>query len=104
MIRNAVTVAKPIEEVFDYAAQFDRHPEWQDDLKGLTSDGSPAVGATGTAARQVGPQVQTSQWRMSAYERPRIVGWEILSGPMRPVGTMRFSEEVPGPALILKWR
>ena len=27
MIRNTVTVQRTIEEVFDYAAQFDRHPE-----------------------------------------------------------------------------
>jgi len=93
MIRNTVTVERSIEEVFDYAAQFDRHPEWQDNLKGVTADGPPAVGATGTATRQIGPRVQTSQWRMSAYERPRILAWEILSGPMRPAGTMRFSAE-----------
>ncbi len=93
MIRNTVTVGKSVEEVFDYAAQFDRHPEWQDNLKSLTSDGPPAVGSTGTATRRIGPSVRTSQWRMSAYERPQIVGWEILSGPMRPAGTMRFSAE-----------
>jgi len=93
MIRNTVTVESPIEEVFDYAAQFDRHPEWQDQLKSVTVDGPPAVGATGSQKRQMGPRVHTTQWRMSAYERPTILGWEILSGPMRPVGTMRFSAE-----------
>ena len=93
MIRTTVTVEKPVEEVFDYAAQFDRHPEWQDNLKGATANGPPALGATGTATRQMGPRLQTSQWRMSAYERPRVLGWEILSGPMRPAGTMRFSAE-----------
>jgi uncharacterized membrane protein len=93
MIRNTVTVGKPVEEVFDYAAQFDRHLEWQDNLTSVVSDGPPAVGSTGTATRRIGPRVQTSQWRMSAYERPQIVGWEILSGPMRPAGTMWFSAE-----------
>ena len=104
MIRNTVTVGKSVEEVFDYAAQFDRHPEWQDNLKSLTSDGPPAVGSTGTATRRIGPSVQTSRWRTSAYERPQIVGWEILSGPMRPAGTMRFWQRAPAPALILRWR
>jgi uncharacterized membrane protein len=93
MIRHTVTVGRAVEDVFDYAAQFDRHPEWQDDLTTLTSDGPPAVGSTGIATRRIGPRVQTFGWRMSLYERPQIVGWEILSGPMRPVGTMRFSGE-----------
>ena len=96
MIRNTVTVERPIEEVFDYAAQFDRHPEWQDDLKSATADGPPAVGATGSGMRQMGPRVQETPWRMTIYERPTILGWEILSGPMRPVGTMRFSDEGTG--------
>ena len=93
MIRNTLTVEKSIEEVFDYAAQFDRHLEWQDNLKGATINGPPAVGVTGTATRKMGPRVHTQEWRMSAYERPRIVGREILNGPMRPTGTMRFSAE-----------
>ena len=93
VIRSTVTVEKSIEEVFDYAAQFDRHPEWQDDLKSATAEGAPAVGATGSGTRQIGPRVHTTQWRMSAYERPSILGWEVLSGPMRPAGSMRFSAE-----------
>ena len=93
MIRNTVTVEQPIEEVFDYAAQFDRHPEWQDDLKSATADGPPAVGATGSGIRQIGPRVHTTQWRMSAYERPTILGWEVPNGPSRPAGSMRSSTE-----------
>lgn len=93
MIRHTVSIARPIEDVFDYAAQFDRHPEWQDDLKSVSADGPPRVGSTGSQARQVGPRVHTTQWRMSAYERPSILGWEILTGPIRPAGSMRFSPE-----------
>lgn len=93
MIRHSVSVARPIEDVFDYAAQFDRHPEWQDDLKSVRADGPPRAGSTGNQTRQLGRRVHTTQWRMSTYERPSILGWEILSGPMRPIGTMRFSSE-----------
>jgi uncharacterized membrane protein len=93
MIRHTVSIARPIEDVFDYAAQFDRHAEWQDDLKSVSADGPPRVGSTGSQTRQVGPRVQTTQWRMSAYERPSILGWEILTGPIRPAGSMRFSAE-----------
>ena len=96
MIRNTVVIERPVDEVFDYAAQFDRHPEWQDDLKDATFDGPAAVGATGTETRQMGPRVQTYEWRVSAYDRPRLLGFETLSGPMRPSGTMAFSAEGGG--------
>jgi len=104
MIRNTITIDKSIEEVFDYAAQFERHSEWQDNLKGLTFNGPAAVGGTGTQTRQVGPRARTSDWRVSAYERPRIIGWETLNGPIRPAGTMRFVAEAPVPALTSRWR
>jgi hypothetical protein len=93
MIRNTVLVERSLEDVFDYAAQFSRHPEWQDDLKGAIFDGPAAVGVTGTETRQMGPRVQTYEWRVSTYERPRTLGFETLSGPMRPAGTMRFAAE-----------
>src|SRR5579872_806319 len=96
MIRNTTVVERPVEWVFDYAAQFDRHPEWQDDLKAATFDGPAAVGVTGTETRQMGPRVHTYQWRVSAYDRPRLLGFETMSGPMRPAGTMRFSAEGTG--------
>ena len=44
----------------------------------------------------MGSRTQSYQWRVSAYERPRVVGFETLSGPMRPVGTMRFAAEGTG--------
>jgi uncharacterized membrane protein len=93
MIRHTVSVARPIEDVFDYAAQFDRHSEWQDDLKSVTADGPPGVGTTGSGRRQMGPRVITTPWRINTYDRPSLLGWEVLSGPMRPAGTMRFSTD-----------
>ena len=101
MIRHTVSIARPIEDVFDYAAQFDRHPEWQDDLKSVSADGPPRVGSTGSQTRQVGRRVHTTQWRMSAYERPSILGWEVLTGPIRPAGSMRFSPE--GTSTRVEW-
>jgi hypothetical protein len=59
VIHNFLVVGRPVQAVFDYAAQFDLHPEWQPDLKGAEFEGAPAVGKT---------------------------GFETLSGPMRPAG------------------
>jgi uncharacterized membrane protein len=96
MIRNTIVVKRPIDEVFGYAAQFDRHPEWQEDLKAATIDGPAALGVTGTETRKMGPRVHTYQWRVSAYEPPHHLGFETLSGPMRPAGTMDFVSDGDG--------
>jgi uncharacterized membrane protein len=96
VITSSVVVNRPIEDVFEYAAQFDRHPEWQADLKSATFAGPAAVGATGTETRQMGPRAQSYDWRVSAYERPALLGFETLTGPMRPAGSMRFSAAAGG--------
>ena len=93
MIHNSLVVGRPVQAVFDYAAQFDRHPEWQPDLKGAEFEGPAAVGKTGFETRQMGPRTRRYQWRVSEYEPPHTLGFETLSGPMRPAGTMRFTPD-----------
>jgi uncharacterized membrane protein len=93
VIQNTIVVDRPIEAVFDYASHFERHPEWQPDLKAADFHGPAQVGAAGTETRQMGPRVHTYQWRVSAYEPPNRLGFETISGPMRPAGTMRFRSE-----------
>jgi uncharacterized membrane protein len=99
MIHNTIVIERPVEAVFDYAAQFDRHPEWQEDLKAAVFEGPAVVGATGTETRQMGPRTQSYEWRISVFERPRRLGFETLSGPMRPSGTMSFAPEGGGTRL-----
>ncbi|HVU60597.1 MAG TPA: SRPBCC family protein [Mycobacteriales bacterium] len=93
MIRNSIVVNKPIDVVFRYAAQFDRHPEWQDDLKAATMEGPAAVGVKGRETRQMGRRTSSYDWQVSAFEPPHKLGFETLTGPMRPVGTMTFTSE-----------
>ena len=99
MVRNSVLIARPVEDVFDYAAQFERHTEWQDDLKAATFDGPAKVGAVGTETRQMGPRTHTYEWRVTEYERPRLLSFETLSGSIRPSGRMRFVAEGTGTRL-----
>ena len=96
MIRNSVVVKRDVGTVFEYAAQFDRHPEWQSDLEGATFEGPAAVGRGGVETRKMGPRTHSYEWRVSAFDPPHVLGFETLSGPMRPAGTMRFSSEGDG--------
>jgi len=93
MIKDTIVINRPIEAVFAYAAKFDRHPEWQDSLKAATLEGPPAVGVKGTESRQMGRSVQTYDWRISEFDPPNRIGFETLSGPMRPVGSTTFTAE-----------
>ncbi len=93
MITNSIVINCPIDVVFGYAAQFERHPEWQDDLKAATIEAPPAVGVKGTETRQMGPRAHTYDWQVSAFDPPNRIGFETLSGPMRPTGTMTFTAE-----------
>jgi uncharacterized membrane protein len=93
MIKSSIVVDRPIEAVFDYAAQFEKHPEWQPDLRAATFTGPPSVGATGTETRKMGPQTHTYEWRVTEYSPSQRLGFETLSGPMRPSGTMTFTSE-----------
>lgn len=102
MITNTVRINRPVVAVFDYAAQFDRHPEWQSDLRSATIEGPAAVGVKGTETRQMGPRVHTYEWRVSEFDRPNRIGFETLTGPMRPAGTMTFTAD--GEATRLEFR
>lgn len=99
MIKSSVVINRPIEAVFDYSAQFERHPEWQTGLKASSLEGPAAVGVKGSETRQMGPRVQTYEWRVSEFDRPNRIGFETLTGSMRPVGSMTFTAEGDGTRL-----
>jgi uncharacterized membrane protein len=93
MIANSIVINRPIDAVFDYAAQFERHPEWQEDLKSSKIRGPAAVGTEGTDSRQMGRRINTYDWRVTELDPPRRIGFETLTGPMRPAGTMSFTAQ-----------
>ena len=93
MIQNTILLNRPIEVVFDYASHFERHPEWQTDLKAARFDGPARAVAVGSETRQMGPRVHTYGWRVSECAPPNRLGFETLSGPMRPTGLMVFRAE-----------
>jgi uncharacterized membrane protein len=91
MIKNSVVIDRPIEAVFDYVAQFERHVEWQDDLKSSKLNGPPAVGVTGSDTRQMGRRTMSYDWEVTTLDRPNKIAFGTLTGPVRPVGSMSFS-------------
>jgi uncharacterized membrane protein len=93
VVQSTIVVNRTIDAVFDYASHFERHPEWQPDLKAAEFEGPLRVGAVGTETRQIGPRVDTYEWRVSECVPPHRLSFETTSGPMRPAGTMVFRTE-----------
>jgi uncharacterized membrane protein len=94
MIKGSIVVDRPIAAVFDYASHFEKHPEWQPELKAATFAGPLSVGAVGTETRKMGPQTSTYEFRVSECMPPQRIGFETTSGSMRPIGTMLFNLRV----------
>src|SRR3954453_5912121 len=96
MIKKTVVVNRPVDDVFDYAVQFERHPEWQSDLKSSKMHGPSEVGATGTDTRQMGRRTHTYEWEVTALDRPSRIAFRTTNGSVRPEGEMRFAADGDG--------
>jgi uncharacterized membrane protein len=78
---SAVDIAAPIETVYEYLADFTRHPEWSTGLEALApvGNGPIAVGSELVATEKV-PARFTSHTRITALEPGRRIAWEAWDG------------------------
>ena len=83
-IRQSIEVARRPEDVFSYATDFARFPEWQ--VGAVTAnpiDGSPAgPGARAAVTRKVGPGRFARTEMISRYHPPRTWTVEGVGGPL----------------------
>ena len=82
-IRIEQRIERPADEVFDYVANFENNPRWQNGMESasFTSDGPLAIGSTyEQVARFLGREIRTS---FEVVElAPRSVTIESRSGPL----------------------
>jgi uncharacterized protein YndB with AHSA1/START domain len=86
---ESTTIDRPIDEVFAYLADVERHPEWVSSVLNTkkTSDGPMGLGATFTEEGKVlGRRLQT-EWEITAYEPPHTIRQRMQMGPARAVLT-----------------
>jgi len=78
---TAIDIAAPVETVYDYLADFSRHPEWSTGVSELApvGNGPVAVGTELKAVEEV-PARFTSHTRITALEPPRRIAWESWDG------------------------
>jgi uncharacterized membrane protein len=91
-VEVSAVVAAPIEAVFAYYAQYDRHGEWQPELihAELTGGGPVGPGTRGLEVRRLGRRELTSPYEITEHDPPRRSAFRTLAGPIRPSGVATF--------------
>ena len=94
--RHAVTIARPVAEVFAFVADGLNAPKWRPgvlDIAHVSGDGLGAIykqGVRGPGGRRI-----DADYRITEYEPDRRLSFVAIAGPVRPTGTYVF-EETPG--------
>jgi uncharacterized membrane protein len=96
-----VVVDRPLEDVFDYYAQYHRHPEWQPELLSaeFTTPGPVAAGSKGIEVRRLlGREIRVG-YEITDHVRPHRSAFRTLDGPVRPIGIATFASAANGTRL-----
>ena len=90
-VEESVTINRPIEEVFAYASNIERQPEWVAPLSESrkTTSGPTRVGTTyQQVAKFLGRRIEM-ECEITAYEPPAVYAFRAKNGPMNM--EMRFT-------------
>ncbi|HST24602.1 MAG TPA: SRPBCC family protein [Gaiellaceae bacterium] len=91
-ITGSVDIARPPQDVFDYANDLAKQVEWQSGLVGveIETDGPTRVGTRAIDTRHVPGGTRTFPFEMTEFEPPSRSSFQVTAGPVRPHGTMTF--------------
>src|SRR5215469_923306 len=91
---NTVTISRPLQEVFDYLADGTHNKDWRDGV--LEIERTSADNGQGATYRQVlagpGGRRIDGDYRITVFDPPRRLEFQVTAGPARPVGTFELSE------------
>jgi uncharacterized protein YndB with AHSA1/START domain len=91
---HTVTVARPPRDVFDYLADGTHNREWRSGV--LEISRTSADDGQGATYRQVlagpGGRRIDGDYRVTVFDPPRRLEFQVTAGPARPVGVFELSE------------
>ena len=94
--RSEQTIDRSAMEVWEYAADIDRHPTWMSVLDARIVQGrSTEVGTRALEKVKIGPRRQTVEFEVAEADPGRRLAYRVLSGPMR--GDVAMDLEATGP-------
>jgi uncharacterized membrane protein len=78
---SSIDIAAPVQDVYDYLADFSRHPEWSTGVDEITPAANGPLGVgTELKATETVPGRFTSHTRVTALEPDRRIAWESWDG------------------------
>jgi uncharacterized protein YndB with AHSA1/START domain len=85
-IVSSFEIDRPPDEVYAYATDPTRFPEWQDDVVRVRMEGGrpPGVGTRFTTTRRIGRVEQTTIQEIAEVTPPRSWACRGVDGPFRP--------------------
>ena len=88
-VQSATTIARPVEDVFQFVLDLDQHPT----DPGVESVVKSPKGPTGpgTTFRFTHANGRQTTMRFTAVEPSRRIGFEAIVRPLMPVGDMNFA-------------
>jgi uncharacterized membrane protein len=92
-ITGSIEISRPPQAVFDYVNDLTRHTEWQSGLLEVKveTEGPTKSGTTAQETRKVPIGKQTYHYVITDYDPPRVAGFRVTTGPVRPEGKMIFT-------------
>jgi uncharacterized protein YndB with AHSA1/START domain len=99
---HTVTINRPASEVYDYLADGTNNPQWRSGV--LEISRTSAETGAGATYRQVlsgpGGRRIDGDYRVTEYEPPRRLGFEVTAGPVRPTGVFEITERGAGASQV----
>jgi uncharacterized membrane protein len=95
---NTVTVERPIDDVFAYLADGTNNPRWRTGVMSIErTSAQEGVGATyRQKLRGPGGRPIDGDYRITAYQPPNLIEFQVIAGPARPAGRFALTEAGPG--------
>jgi len=91
---HTVTVARPQQDVFDYLAEGTHNLQWRAGV--LEISRTSAADGQGATYRQVlagpGGRRIDGDYRVTVFDPPRRLEFQVTAGPARPVGVFELTE------------
>ena len=91
---HSVTISRPAQDVFDYLAEGSHNREWRSGVLEIAR--TSEVSGEGATYRQVlagpGGRRIDGDYRITVFDPPRRLEFQVTAGPARPVGAFELSE------------
>jgi uncharacterized protein YndB with AHSA1/START domain len=96
---HEITVARPQRAVFDYLADGTHNREWRPGV--IEIERTSAADGEGATYRQVlagpGGRRIDGDYRITVFEPPRRLEFQVTAGPARPAGTFELATAAASP-------